>query len=126
MSDPREKLIRWFDAIAMHAPPGSAFWRPYGGYRFSSVQDFAKLVDAVYQAGAAAEREACAQIADQFQIEADKLPAYDAGRTRTAFDIAWSIRARGEGTEGSTRRTPVEGVPCFVCRRWYGSCICGT
>jgi len=84
---PREDIIRWAREVEEYADTIYQKGEYHPGWLEVRDQRFAALV-------AAAEREACAKIADS-QIENTAILLVNPGKSAAAWDIANAIRARG-------------------------------
>jgi hypothetical protein len=83
----REDIIRWAREVEDYADTIYQKGEYHPGWLEVRDQRFAALV-------AAAEREACAKIADS-QIENTAILLVNPGKSAAAWDIANAIRARG-------------------------------
>jgi hypothetical protein len=86
----REDIIRWAREVEDYADTIYQKGEYHPGWLEVRDQRFAALV-------AAAEREACAKIADS-QIENTAILLVNPGKSAAAWDIANAIRARGSKT----------------------------
>lgn len=82
----RAELVRVVDAIACHL-----------GVDVDAVIEDPSVAIAAHTAAIAAEREACAKIADTYSAQADKSPSdFQRGYCEACHDLAVEFRARGQ------------------------------